>query len=368
MKEQKDIPVLTGIRAICMYSIFFYHTNFFSPTSQSVPYLILNQFYCFLNFFFVLSGFIIYYKYSEIRSFNKTMLYNYFVKRIARVFPILLILITATFLIGYHHSYYSGKEAIKLYLLNITLLKGFSSQYNLTGIGPSWFMSVECLFYLLSPFIFLYAKNIRSLIKIVLFFYGIGILLTLFFSYFPFKGFFSDFLFTAYSTFFGRVFEFSCGIFLGMVAKGEIKSSAKYALGKKSLYAGLFIIIAAIASLYFIAAQKNIAHAVDSWAGILVNNILLAVGITLLFYHLIYYKSLLQKFLSSAIMVSLGSATYSFYLLHTTFVLSYIYKFISKNVFIAFVSMIIISLVFYKMVEQPLALLVKRKFLKNVQH
>jgi len=365
MSEKKIIPALTGIRAICVYLIFFYHLNFFSPILHPVLYSILNEFYCFLGFFFVLSGFLIYYKYSDISSFNKTTLYNYFVNRMARVYPILLILISATFFIGFYHHYYSGTETIKLYLLNITLLKGFSAKYWLTGIGPSWSMSVEELFYLLSPLIFLYAKNISSLIKTVLIFYGIGLLLTLFFHYFPFENFFDSFLFTAYSTFFGRAFEFACGISLGMIVKGEIKNSFFEWLGSKTLYLGMSIIVLSVAFLYLIATHYTILHATDSWAGIIVNNVLLPVGITILFYGLIYYESLIQRFLSSRIMVQLGNSTYSFYLLHTTFVLSYIFKFISTNIFIAFICMVIVSFIFHKLIEQPLAIFVRKRFHKK---
>jgi peptidoglycan/LPS O-acetylase OafA/YrhL len=365
MNEKKIIPALTGIRAICVYFIFFKHLNCFSQESQPHLWLIVNQFYCFLNFFFVLSGFLIYYRYSDISSFNKTTLYNYFVNRMARVYPILIILISATFFIAYYHHYYSGIETFKLYLLNITLIKGFSSKYYLTGIGPSWSMSVEELFYLLSPLIFLFAKNIFSLFKIVLFFFGIGLLLTIIFHYFPFEGFFGDFLFTAYSTFFGRVFEFACGIFLGMLVKQNTPICHLQNLGKKTQFLSFAIIITSIALLYCTASINNLSHAIESWEGIAVNNILLPIGITILFYNLIYYESLLQKFLSSAIMVNLGSATYSFYLLHTTFVLSYINKYVSKNVFVIFILMVIISFIFYKLVEQPLAILVRKKLYKH---
>jgi peptidoglycan/LPS O-acetylase OafA/YrhL len=367
MAQKKIIPALTGIRAISAYCIFFFHLNFFSSTTHENSYTFLNQFYCFTTFFFVLSGFLIYYKYGDISTLNKTVLHNYFVDRFARIYPILLILISATFFIAYYHHYYSNGETIKQYLLNITLLKGFSSKYWLTGIGPSWSLSVEELFYLLAPLIFLYAKNISSLIKTVLIFYGIGLLFTLFFHYFPFAYFFSDFLFTAYSTFFGRAFEFACGIFLGMIVKGEIKNRFIESVGKSTLYVGLLIIIVSVTLLYLIATHYNILHGTDSWAGIAVNNILLPIGITILFYSLIYYESVLQKILSSNIMLQLGNSTYSFYLLHTSFVLSYIFKFISKNIFIAFVCMIIVSFVFHKLVEQPLALFVRKRFHKK-QH
>jgi peptidoglycan/LPS O-acetylase OafA/YrhL len=365
LNDKKFIPALTGIRAVSVYLIFFKHLNFFSPETQPNLYLFVNQFYTFLTFFFVLSGFLIYYKYHEISSLNKTKLYNYFINRISRVFPILIILITITFLLGYYHGIYAGKEAVKLYLLNISLLKGFSSQYLLTGIGPSWSMSVEELFYLLSPLIFLFTKKVSSLIKFVILFYLLGILITYMFSLHPIGGFFSDNFFMLNYTFFGRVFEFACGIYLAMLVKGKVKSITSKPPGKIILYAGLLIVVASVTILFLIARNYKTVHATDALPGILINNLLMPIGIILIFYSLIYQKSLLQQFLSSRLMVALGNSTYSFYLLHTTFILSYIYKFISNNVFVTLVVMIIISFIFHKTVEQPLAILLRKKLSKK---
>ncbi len=365
MKEKKIIPALTGIRAICVYLIFFYHLNSFDPILHPNLYLILNQFYTFLTFFFVLSGFLIYHRYGDVRYSDKTKIHNYFVSRISRVFPILLLLITLTFLLALYHGYYDKKETLLLYLLNISLLKGFSSNYFLSGIGPSWSMSVEELFYLLSPILFLYGNNIKSLIITILIFYGLGIVITYSFSLFPNAGFFNSYIFTAYHTFFGRIFEFACGIFLGFLVKGFYPNHIIHRLGKKSLHIGIFIIVISVFLLSLITKKYQIQHAVEVWPGVAVNNILMPVGITFIFYSLIYHNSILRNFLSSKIMVQLGNATYSFYLLHTTFLLSYIYKFIGRNIAVTFITMIIVSYIFYRLVEQPAAVFIKKRFYKK---
>src|SRR5829696_1032443 len=131
MSEQpvKYFPALTGIRAICVYFIFFKHLNPFDPQSQYGLFLFVNQFFSFLDFFFVLSGFVIYHKYKGISGMKRKALYNYFINRFSRVFPILFILVTLTFLLGLRDGLYSIPEAIKLFFLNITLLKGFSCEY-----------------------------------------------------------------------------------------------------------------------------------------------------------------------------------------------------------------------------------------------
>ncbi|MEP6675117.1 MAG: acyltransferase [Ferruginibacter sp.] len=278
MKDKSFIPALTGIRALCVYFIFFYHLNFFSPEKEPALHCIFDQFYTFLTFFFVLSGFVICHKYYGISSLKKKDLYNYFINRISRVFPILILLISITFLLGYRQGLYgSGANTVKLYLLNITLFKGFSSEYYLTGIGPSWSMSVEELFYTLSPLIFLYTKKVSSLIKFVLIFYGIGILLTFIFTQHPFEGFFSSYIFTGYTTFFGRIFEFACGIFLAMLVKEKYQSRLLKKIGARSLYIGLIIIVISIALLYSVAQHYQAFHAHDTWPGLAVNNLLMPV-------------------------------------------------------------------------------------------
>jgi peptidoglycan/LPS O-acetylase OafA/YrhL len=360
-KSQAYIPSLTGIRAICVYFIFFYHNNIFTAIENPDGFLLLNQFYTFLTFFFVLSGFVICYKYYSISSLNKKALYNYFVNRFSRVFPILFLLITATFVLQYVYNDDTLPHIIKSLLYNVTLLKGFSTEYNLTGIGPSWSMSVEELFYALSPFIFFFMAKPSFLLRFVLLFYALGVLITFVFIHINFDGFFSDYIFTFYATFFGRAFEFACGIYLAMIVKGKFENKLLKKMGKWTLHLGIVIVISSVATLYFIAQYYNIGHASGVWLGIIVNNIFMPVGITFIFYSLIFHKSYLQIFLSSTLMVALGNATYSFYLLHTSFFLTWETKYIGRNIFISFLVMIIFSYFFHKIIEQPLANYLRKK-------
>ena len=361
----KFIPALTGIRAICVYFIFFYHNHKLTPLENPKSFILFNQFYTFLTFFFVLSGFVICHKYYSISSLKRKDLYNYFINRFSRVFPVLFILISITFLLQYLYHADTAGHIIKTWFYNVTLLKGFSSEYFLTGIGPSWSMSVEELFYALSPFIFLYATKTSSLLKFVLLFYSLGILITFIFTRFNADGFFSSFSFTFYTTFFGRVFEFVCGIYLAMVVKGKFKKGLFEETGNASLYLGIAVIILSITGLYFTSKVYNVAHGIEAWPGLLLNNVCMPIGITFLFYSLIYYKSFLQQFLSSRLMVALGNSTYSFYLLHTCFIFTWMNKYLGKNIFINFFAMIVFAFIFYKTVEQPLANFLRKKLYSN---
>ncbi len=365
IREKDFIPSLTGIRAICAYFIFFKHLNPFSPIDSPDGFLFVNQFYTFLTFFFVLSGFIICHKFYEISSLRRKQLYNYFVNRVSRVFPVLFILTTITFAFLFLERSESTRELIKTYFLNITLLKGFSSTWYLTGIGPGWSLSVEELFYFLSPFFFMIIRRKSALLKILLGVYAAGALLTLVFSQINFEGFFSNFPFTFYFTFFGRVFEFVCGMYLAMVVKGIYKSPILEKIGRGATNTGLFIIAGCLVLLYGIAQWLNIMQAYEHWSGLIVNNILMPIGITIFFYGLIYHRSITQRFLGSRPIVAVGNSTYSFYLLHTSFALSLTQKYITDNIFLILILMIGYALGFYFTVEQPLAKLLRRKFIRK---
>ncbi len=363
---RKFIPALTGLRAICAYGIFFYHVNPFSKEKQFSLFTIFNQFYSFIPFFFVISGFVIFYTYYKPTPYTKADLRKYFASRVARIFPILIILNSLVFFFNYNYELYTGVEAIKLYLLNITLLKGFFSNFYLTGIGPSWTNSVEEIFYILAPILFTLCKRRLFFLKFVSLLYITGFVLTCFFSTVPFFSFLDSFKFTAYFTFFGRVFEFSCGIYLAMLFLCISKNKYLEKIKAATLPLGVLLLLISYTLLYFISTYYKVGHANEVWAGIIVNNFLFPISIFFILYNLLYCKNIFQKLLASRIMVSLGNATYSFYLLHTTFVLSYIYKYISKNIFITFIAMVIISYIFFRLIEQPIASLVKRKLIRKV--
>ena len=128
---------------------------------------------------------------------------------------------------------------------------------------------------------------------------------------------------------------------------------------------GLLLLVISYTLLYLISMHYNVAHANEVWQGIVVNNFVFPAAIFFILYNFLYFKNWLTTFFSSKIMVGFGNATYSFYLLHTSFVLSYIYKYLSKNIFITFAAMVIISYCFFKLIEQPIAKYLKRKLYRK---
>lgn len=358
----KFIPALTGIRCLSVYFIYFFHLS--DSFSGKTIQLIFNQFYAFVSFLFVLSGFVIAYKYPFIKNFIKNDLKTYLWKRFSRIIPIFFILTTFTFLIQQLRIPAFSSEILKVWLLNISLLKGFSSKYILTGIGPSWSLSVEELFYVLAPLLLASFKKNKSILIIVLISYVIGFTITTFFIKFPFYGFFDSYIFTFHSTFFGRIFEFYCGIFLAKTITFELKENKKDSESFIATYLGLMLLILTLLIQSYIAMTLNISHASQSWEGVFVNNIILPISITIFFYGVITQKTIIQKILAFKLLVELGHSTYSFYLLHTSFILSIVIKVFGFNIFLNFITLIIISYIFYRTIEQPIAIFLRKKISK----
>jgi peptidoglycan/LPS O-acetylase OafA/YrhL len=95
--------------------------------------------------------------YYEKAELSKKFMGTFFIKRIARVFPLYFLLTTLFFVVYYING--DREHWLGFYLLNITYLKGFSSWFMFTGIYPAWSLTVEETFYVLAPFIFLLIKK-----------------------------------------------------------------------------------------------------------------------------------------------------------------------------------------------------------------
>jgi peptidoglycan/LPS O-acetylase OafA/YrhL len=143
-----DFPALTGVRALAAYLVFFHH---FTPDEKLVGpsiYRLLTEGHIGVTIFFVLSGFLITYRYSDsLSGWRGKDLYEYFKNRFARIYPLYFILLVVTFLS-------LSERDVVVWFLNLTLLKTFFEDYKFTGIGPAWSLTVEETFYWSAPFLF----------------------------------------------------------------------------------------------------------------------------------------------------------------------------------------------------------------------
>jgi len=321
---------------------------------------IVSQFYLSLHIFFVLSGFLICYRYYDKLEFSKPFLIGYFLKRFARVYPLYFIF-TTLFFIDWHLRGLGGKHLWHVYLLNITFIRGFSSKFIMSGIFPAWSLSVEETFYIFSPIIFMIIKRKNIFFLQVCFFWFIGGLLLWVFRRFPFEGFFSSFYFVFFATFFGRCFEFFAGIWLALFVLK--KQQAVIIDSKKAsaffTYGGVVAMALVILTLFGIMSWFGFTID-NSVVSLIISNVIFPIAIVIFFYGLIYETSYLKTLLSTRFFQILGRSSYAFFLIHTGLIAFYIEKYVSNNLVMIFIVLQFLSVAIYMYIEHPLDRWIRR--------
>ena len=341
MVEKQHFKSLTGIRAIAAFMVFFHHYN---PSNKDsllgkIMYNFFNEFHIGVTVFFVLSGFLITYRYYEEENLN---LKRYFINRFSRIYPIYFILTTLTFLFFYLTN---NVFSIKEYFYNITFIRGFFDDLKFTGIAQGWSLTVEETFYFVAPILFLIVKkNKFSLVILPVLFISFGLLLVSFSDTFFFDGFMKTNYFLFTYTFFGRCIEFFAGMVLALyLMKGKPKPIFKFT------NFGIVFIFLTLVVLSIINKDQH-----DMYSSILINNLLLPiVGIVPLFYGLISEKSYFRAILETKFFQITGKSSYIFYLIHLGFTINVLNK-ISTNKLFHFTSLVLISIVLYFFIERPL--------------
>jgi len=164
------IPALTGVRAMAAYLVFISHYCYvFDDNFPHIVQRFLGEFHIGVSIFFVLSGFLIAFRYYDNFSLTSDWFKQYLKNRVARIYPMYFLLTTAAF-IAYHFT----KEAsvvngfdhpIGLFFMNITFVRGFFDQFKFTGIGQGWSLTVEECFYFSAPLMFFAAKKMGQVLS-----------------------------------------------------------------------------------------------------------------------------------------------------------------------------------------------------------
>ena len=349
-------PALTGMRAIAAYMVFLHHYNPFYPAvyGQSV-FQFVNEFHVGVTLFFVLSGFLITFRYADSPHFSWKA---YLLKRFARIYPIYLILMGSSFIISTcSESRGIAGDLMLSFFFNISLLKGFFADFIFTGIPQAWSLTVEECFYLLAPFIFLIIKWKRIYIALLpICFILMGILLVYLFSAADFYGFFGSLRFMFTYTFFGRCLEFFSGIALAMFIKNR-KIAFNFSYFTYLGIANIFLII------YFISILKgDYAYGIFHPLGMILNTLFLPIfGICFLIYGLMHEKTLVSRILGNKMFITLGKSSYVFYLIHLGFISSWLQNF-TTHFAILFFLVNIFSIVLYYLLEAPIRQWVLKKY------
>ncbi|MEO9508522.1 MAG: acyltransferase, partial [Nonlabens ulvanivorans] len=158
MKNFQRYEVLDGLRGICALFVCILHARIFSHL-YGIDFI--RNAYLFVDFFFVLSGFVICISYKH-KLQNKTQLCNFTVKRIGRIWPLHILTILALLAIELSKCYilsntsttsesgaFVGRFSIEALFANVFLVHSLGTFGSLTWNNPSWSISVEYFTYLI---------------------------------------------------------------------------------------------------------------------------------------------------------------------------------------------------------------------------
>ncbi len=363
--EKAYYPALTGVRALAAYMVFMHH---FIPVQWENKYFNLTYFFGELHigvtFFFVLSGFLIHNRYHNFDNLNVKNYFNYFSSRVARIFPIFFILTTITLILNYFTENKDegllGKN-LGIWLLNISLVKGFFSGLNFSGIPQSWSLTVEFCFYAIAPFLFFKFKNVKILPLVSICLLAIGFGFVFIFQNMPLHHFFGDYRFMLCYSFFGRSFEFFLGCYLSANLFKWRKNKFKNGL---FTYSGVFLIIITIYILSLL--RMPMIYGVHTAPGLIINNFILPFCILIFFKGLLIEKTVVSSVFSSSLFQILGKSSYAFYLIHVGFIQKFLFHFVTQQYSYIFILLNIVSIFAYHLIEEPLYQKVKTWLLNFV--
>ena len=151
------LAALDSLRGLCALMVALLHINSVSHISESS---FVRQSWLFVDFFFVLSGFVIAFTYLD-KIESKVALVEFAIRRFGRVWPLhaailLLFMMSECLKLGLshvgglptHEPAFSGGHTLDTIAANLLLMHSLGLYHVLTWNGPSWSISVEFYTYL----------------------------------------------------------------------------------------------------------------------------------------------------------------------------------------------------------------------------
>lgn len=352
-----QINQITFTRFIAALSVVFFHYGSHTlPTS--LPWLkeSITAGPIAVNYFYVLSGFIMaiaYYQIGTPKPLNKK---RYWVARFARIYPVYFVAILLMAVASYSDL---GDKPLAL-PLHLTMLQAWLPSYPMTLNNPGWSLSVEAFFYLCFPLLLalIYRSGLKylTLLAIVCWLVTQYILLSSINSAeYIANGLLHDFV---YYNPLMHINAFLAGLVCGVL----FKQNADKATSPKTIW-----LVASLLLIIFLLEAKPWIESVTGFK-IAYTNGLIAPAFLLFIWLLACSKGKLQQWLSHPILILLGEASFSLYILQKP-VFGIYNKVLEKRLnlgevadfYIALILLIIISIASYKLFETPIRSLINRK-------
>jgi peptidoglycan/LPS O-acetylase OafA/YrhL/lysophospholipase L1-like esterase len=340
-------PEIDGLRAIAVFAVILYHANF-----TIFGYPLFHGGFIGVDIFFVISGYLITSLIlKEIYLTNKFSFKYFYERRIRRILPTLLFVMTMSLIAGYFlllpHSYVGLAKAV---ISSIFFTSNFYFHYSGNNYGEensllkpllhTWSLSIEEQFYILFPiFILIIFKFFR---KYLFKFIFLGFCISLLFAEYLSKNHPAF----AFYQLLPRVFELLLGSMLSFFELNNDKNIKKNNLITNKIYTRFGIILILYSFIFF--NFNRISH-----PGII--TLIPIIGLALII-RFSKKGELITEILSSQIFVFFGLISYSLYLWHFPIFayLRYIDLFNSLQIkLLSIFLVIIISILSYYFIEKP---------------
>ena len=177
------IPGLDGIRALAALSVVFTHLSIYKTLQDNgiLSASVINSINgaAGVQAFFVLSGFLItHLLISEYEKYGNISLYNFYIRRSLRIFPLYFLVLMLVCLAQYFGEQVANSKSIlfaTFYSYNFIPKAWYSGV-----LGHTWSLAVEEHFYLVWPFIFIsLAPKFRNLARVLATFFIVSFFIAL---------------------------------------------------------------------------------------------------------------------------------------------------------------------------------------------
>ncbi|MFJ2975337.1 acyltransferase family protein [Kluyvera sp. NPDC087067] len=321
-----EIKSLTGIRGLAALYVVAFHLADKNAIPQILP-LIKNG-YIAVDFFFVLSGFImslVYY--SSLRETTQENYINFAYNRLARVYPVYLLILIVSFIFDFILNGVIPTHATVF--INTFFLQSVCAH---NYIGSSWSLSTEIIAYLLFPLLLAIIRDKRAIIASVMI--AIGTLTYLFASRTPNS--------LDYSYLYSSIARCLADYVIGIAAYVSFKNGLMFNRNSSYVLVALLLISLNYAEtdLYSLALFSAIIPT------------------------LIDSKNIVSKTLSLKPLHYLGNISYSLYLVHSVLITQFRgqMQFFEHWRTVSFILSLIISTILFHLVEKP-----ARNWLKSIR-
>lgn len=165
-----NLHQLTGIRGLAAFIVVFYHIeSYLRPYSNDLFMSFIQRGYLAVDFFFILSGFVIAFNYFDrLEVLTRQKIAQFYLKRVARIYPLHLLMLLAYLSIPLAY-WVTGKPlgeedrfSQEAFVLSFFLMQAWGGLEHLTWNIPSWSISTEMMAYLLFPLMVFLLKSVSK--------------------------------------------------------------------------------------------------------------------------------------------------------------------------------------------------------------